>query len=172
MSEAILDICSVSKRFGDNLANDEISLSLGKGEIVALLGENGAGKTTLMSILFGHYVPDSGKVLVEGRELPPGKPRAAIRAGIGMVHQHFSLGSQPDGAWETSWPARNAYGSCDPGTGAARRKLRGIWQRFGLTVGRTRASATSRSASSSRRRDPEGALQRWHSWCSTSRRRC
>ncbi len=75
MSEAILDICSVSKRFGDNLANDDISLSLGKGEIVALLGENGAGKTTLMSILFGHYVPDSGKVLVEGRELPPGKPR-------------------------------------------------------------------------------------------------
>lgn len=133
MSEAILDICSVSKRFGDNVANDDISLSLGKGEIVALLGENGAGKTTLMSILFGHYVPDSGKVLVEGRELPPGKPRAAIRAGIGMVHQHFSLAPNLTvlenvmAGTERLWHLRS-------GTGAARRKLRGICQRFGLTV--------------------------------------
>ncbi|RVE91129.1 ABC transporter ATP-binding protein [Sinorhizobium meliloti] len=133
MSEAILDICSVSKRFGDNLANDDISLSLGKGEIVALLGENGAGKTTLMSILFGHYVPDSGKVLVEGRELPPGKPRAAIRAGIGMVHQHFSLAPNLTvlenvmAGTERLWHLRS-------GTSAARRKLSGICQRFGLTV--------------------------------------
>ncbi|RVJ57927.1 ABC transporter ATP-binding protein [Sinorhizobium meliloti] len=133
MSEAILDICSVSKRFGDNLANDDISLSLGKGEIVALLGENGAGKTTLMSILFGHYVPDSGKVLVEGRELPPGKPRAAIRAGIGMVHQHFSLAPNLTvlenvmAGTERLWHLRS-------GTSAARRKLHRICQRFGLTV--------------------------------------
>ncbi|RVP85915.1 ABC transporter ATP-binding protein [Sinorhizobium meliloti] len=133
MSEAILDICSVSKRFGDNLANDDISLSLGKGEVVALLGENGAGKTTLMSILFGHYVPDSGKVLVEGRELPPGKPRAAIRAGIGMVHQHFSLAPNLTvlenvmAGTERLWHLRS-------GTSAARRKLHHICQRFGLTV--------------------------------------
>lgn len=133
MSEAILNICSVSKRFGDNLANDDISLSLGKGEIVALLGENGAGKTTLMSILFGHYVPDSGKVLVEGRELPPGKPRAAIRAGIGMVHQHFSLAPNLTvlenvmAGTERLWQFRS-------GTSAARRKLHRICQRFGLTV--------------------------------------
>lgn len=133
MSEAILDICSVSKRFGDNLANDDISLSFGKGEVVALLGENGAGKTTLMSILFGHYVPDSGKVLVEGRELPPGKPRAAIRAGIGMVHQHFSLAPNLTvlenvmAGTERLWHLRS-------GTSAARRKLHHICQRFGLTV--------------------------------------
>ncbi|WP_027998901.1 ABC transporter ATP-binding protein [Sinorhizobium arboris] len=133
MTETVLDICSVGKRFGDNLANDDISLSLGKGEIVALLGENGAGKTTLMSILFGHYVPDSGQVLVEGRELPPGKPRAAIRAGIGMVHQHFSLAPNLTvlenvmAGTERLWHLRS-------GTSAARRKLRGICQRFGLTV--------------------------------------
>ena len=61
------------------------------GEVVALLGENGAGKTTLMSILFGHYVADEGIVRIDGEELPPGSPRAALEAGIGMVHQHFTL---------------------------------------------------------------------------------
>lgn len=133
MTEAVLDIRNVCKRFGDNLANDDISLSLGKGEIVALLGENGAGKTTLMSILFGHYVPDTGKVLVGGRELPSGKPRAAIRAGIGMVHQHFSLAPNLTvlenvmAGTESLWHFRS-------GTAAARRKLSGICQRFGLTV--------------------------------------
>ncbi|MRX49388.1 ATP-binding cassette domain-containing protein [Paracoccus sp. S-4012] len=91
MSETLLEIANVSKRFGATLANDDISLSLAKGEIVALLGENGAGKTTLMNILFGHYQPDSGHIRVMGKDLPPGRPLAAIRAGIGMVHQHFSL---------------------------------------------------------------------------------
>ena len=91
MTMPVLEITDVSKRFGDTLANDGISMSLGKGEIVALLGENGAGKTTLMSILFGHYVPDTGHIRIDGEELPPGRPRAAIGAGVGMVHQHFSL---------------------------------------------------------------------------------
>ncbi|NRP72948.1 Xylose import ATP-binding protein XylG [Ensifer psoraleae] len=133
MTIAALDISGISKRFGDNLANDDISLSLGKGEIVALLGENGAGKTTLMNILFGHYVPDSGKVLIEGQELPPGKPRAAIRAGIGMVHQHFSLAPNLTvlenvmAGTESLWRLRS-------GTDAARQKLQGICSRFGLTV--------------------------------------
>ena len=58
---------------------------------MALLGENGAGKTTLMNILFGHYVADEGSVEAFGRPLPPGDPRAALAAGIGMVHQHFTL---------------------------------------------------------------------------------
>ncbi len=62
-----------------------------RGEIVALLGENGAGKTTLMNILFGHYVADAGTVEAFGKPLPPGDPRAALAAGIGMVHQHFTL---------------------------------------------------------------------------------
>ena len=87
----VLQIDRVSKRFGDTLANDDISISLAQGEVLALLGENGAGKTTLMNILFGHYTPDQGSVSVAGHVLPPGKPRAAIAAGVGMVHQHFSL---------------------------------------------------------------------------------
>jgi ABC-type sugar transport system ATPase subunit len=56
-----------------------------------LLGENGAGKSTLVSILFGHYVADAGRIEVFGQPLPPGDPKAALAAGIGMVHQHFTL---------------------------------------------------------------------------------
>jgi len=91
-STPVLRLSGITKRFGKLTANDAISLELREGEILALLGENGAGKTTLMSILFGHYVADEGEILAFGRRLPAGKPKAAIAAGIGMVHQHFTLG--------------------------------------------------------------------------------
>ncbi|MGQ2903881.1 MAG: ABC transporter ATP-binding protein [Neoaquamicrobium sediminum] len=91
MTASALRISGITKRFGSLVANDAISLELGLGEVVALLGENGAGKTTLMNILFGHYVADEGTVEAFGKMLPPGDPRAALAAGIGMVHQHFTL---------------------------------------------------------------------------------
>ncbi len=87
----VLRLSGITKRFGSLVANDAISFSLAGGEVVALLGENGAGKTTLMNILFGHYVADEGTVVAFGRPLPPGDPRAALQAGVGMVHQHFTL---------------------------------------------------------------------------------
>lgn len=87
----ILKLEGINKRFGDLIANHNISLSLAEGEVLALLGENGAGKSTLVSILFGHYLPDSGHIEAFGQRLPPGQTRAALEAGIGMVHQHFSL---------------------------------------------------------------------------------
>ena len=92
----VLSIQGVTKRFGPLVANNGIDLDLSRGEILALLGENGAGKTTLMNILFGHYVADEGAIRVAGpdgelRPLAPGSPKAALEAGIGMVHQHFAL---------------------------------------------------------------------------------
>ena len=90
-ADPVLRLEGITKRFGSLLANDDVSLSLHAGEVLALLGENGAGKSTLVSILFGHYVADAGRVVAFGRALPPGDTRAALAAGIGMVHQHFTL---------------------------------------------------------------------------------
>lgn len=90
-AEIVLRLAGITKRFGPLVANDNVSLTLRRGEIVGLLGENGAGKTTLMNILFGHYVADEGSIEVDGAPLPAGSPGAALAAGIGMVHQHFTL---------------------------------------------------------------------------------
>jgi ABC-type uncharacterized transport system ATPase subunit len=87
----LLSLKSISKRFGSLVANDAINLDLHRGEILALLGENGAGKTTLMNILFGHYVAEEGSIEIDGRPLVSGSPKEALKAGLGMVHQHFTL---------------------------------------------------------------------------------
>jgi len=86
-----LELRGITKRFPGVLANDDVSLTVELGEILALLGENGAGKTTLMNILYGLYTPDAGEVLVDGQQLQLSSPSDSIAAGIGMVHQHFML---------------------------------------------------------------------------------
>jgi ABC-type uncharacterized transport system ATPase subunit len=87
----IVEMLNICKRFPGILANDDVSIQLRKGEILALLGENGAGKSTLMSILFGLYKPDSGTIRFKGREVHVSNPNVANELGIGMVHQHFKL---------------------------------------------------------------------------------
>ncbi len=82
-----LELRNIEKRFGQTVANRDISLGVESGTIHAVLGENGAGKSTLMKIISGFLAPDSGEVLIDGKPLPPGSPRHAAEAGIGMLHQ-------------------------------------------------------------------------------------
>jgi simple sugar transport system ATP-binding protein len=86
-----LELREITKQFPGVLANDRISVAAEKGKVLGMLGENGAGKTTLMNILSGLYKPDSGQILIDGVEHVFDDPAAAIRAGVGMVHQHFML---------------------------------------------------------------------------------
>ena len=133
MPDTVLRLQGITKRFGALLANDDISLELRHGEVLALLGENGAGKSTLMSILFGHYQSDAGSIEVFGQDLPPGNPKAALAAGIGMVHQHFTLAdnlSVLDNIILGSEPLWQPYSNRE----AARSRLLQVAQRFGLMV--------------------------------------
>lgn len=86
-----LELNGITKRFPGVVANDDVSLSVDSGEVVALLGENGAGKTTLMNILYGLYTADEGTITIDGEEVVFDSSADAIAAGIGMVHQHFML---------------------------------------------------------------------------------
>ena len=138
MSDVLLRLAGITKRFAALVANDAIDLELRRGQILALLGENGAGKTTLMNILFGHYLADAGEVLVADRggglrPLPPGSPHAALAAGIGMVHQHFTLAGNLTvldnimlGTESLWWPWQRRA--------AARARLEGLMQAAGLQV--------------------------------------
>ncbi len=91
MQENAIEINNLSKSFGSVKSNQNISLNVKKGEILALLGENGSGKSTLVNMLAGIYQPESGKIIIDGKERNFKSPQDAIHAGIGMVHQHFML---------------------------------------------------------------------------------
>lgn len=82
---------NICKTFGQVRANYNVTLDAQEGEILALLGENGSGKTTLVNMLSGIYAPDSGSIYIDDVEQHFTSPQDAIKAGIGMVHQHFKL---------------------------------------------------------------------------------
>lgn len=88
---AYINLRNISKTFGTVAANRDVCLDVNRGEILALLGENGSGKSTLVNMLSGIYAPDSGTIFIDGKEQIFTSPNDAIRAGIGMVHQHFKL---------------------------------------------------------------------------------
>ena len=94
-----LELSGIVKWFSGVPALQDVSLAVAPGEVLALVGENGAGKSTLTSIACGLYKADAGRVLAFGRELPPGDARAALDAGVGVVHQHFMLFG-PLAVWE------------------------------------------------------------------------
>ncbi len=129
----MLELRDITKRFGDVLANDRVSLTVAPGTIHALVGENGAGKSTAMRIAYGFYAADSGEVLVDGRAARLASPHDAIALGIGMVHQHFML-------VETMTVAENIVLGREPGSAvdldlaAAAERVRALSQRFGLDI--------------------------------------
>lgn len=91
MEDYIVEMRHITKRFPGIVANDDVSISIKKGEIYAILGENGAGKSTLMSMLFGMYEPDEGEIYIRGQKVHISSPSHATKLNIGMVHQHFKL---------------------------------------------------------------------------------
>ena len=86
-----IELLGVTKRFGEVVANDNVNLTVKKGEILSILGENGSGKTTLMNMLSGIYFPDEGEIRVNGKTVTIRSPKDSFELGIGMIHQHFKL---------------------------------------------------------------------------------
>ena len=129
-----LELEGMTKRFGSVVANDDISLVVEPGQIHSLLGENGAGKSTLMNLLFGLYHQDTGRILLDGKEVSFSGPGDAMAAGIGMVHQHFMLVpvfSVAENVVLGNEPI-TAMGSLD--LAVARAKVREISARFGFDI--------------------------------------
>ncbi|HEU4874690.1 MAG TPA: ABC transporter ATP-binding protein [Pyrinomonadaceae bacterium] len=129
----MLELRSITKRFGDVLANDNINIVVKPGTIHAIVGENGAGKSTAMRIAYGFYTADSGEILIDGRQVDIKSPHDAIALGIGMVHQHFML-------VETMTVAENIVLGAEPGTGlvldlkSAGAQIRQLSEEFKLAV--------------------------------------
>ncbi len=86
-----IELKGITKTFGHIVANENINLSVNRGEILAILGENGSGKTTLMNMIAGIYYPDEGHIYIDGKEVNINSPKDALDLKIGMIHQHFKL---------------------------------------------------------------------------------
>ena len=128
-----VEIRGISKRFGDVLANDSISLAIPDKSIHAIIGENGAGKSTVMNILYGFYAADEGEILIDGQTRAIHGPGDAIKLGLGMVHQHFML-------VEPLTVTENIILGAEPTTGLsidyrkARARVREISEQYGLKI--------------------------------------
>lgn len=90
-NDVMIEMRGITKHFGAVVANEDVDLTVRRGEILSVLGENGSGKTSLMNMLAGIYFPDAGHIRVEGREVVIRSPKDAFALGIGMIHQHFKL---------------------------------------------------------------------------------
>jgi simple sugar transport system ATP-binding protein len=128
-----VELRALTKRFDACVANDGVNLRVERGSIHGVVGENGAGKSTAMKMLYGIYRPDSGEILLNGKECVWSSPADAIAAGIGMVHQHFMLAGPHTaldnillGAEPTHFGVINRK--------QARQRLDQISQQFGLHV--------------------------------------
>ncbi|HLL76799.1 MAG TPA: ABC transporter ATP-binding protein [Pyrinomonadaceae bacterium] len=129
----MLELRDITKRFGEVLANDRVSIRVEPGTIHAIVGENGAGKSTAMRIAYGFYTADSGDILIDGEVRSIRTPHDAIALGVGMVHQHFML-------VETMTVAENIVLGAETGsalsldTRAAAERVRSLSSEFKLAV--------------------------------------
>ncbi|GAA4175397.1 ABC transporter ATP-binding protein [Gryllotalpicola koreensis] len=129
-----LELKGITKRFGSLTANDHISLTVEPGEVHCLLGENGAGKSTLMNVLYGLYQADEGEILLDDAVQHFAGPGDAMKAGIGMVHQHFMLVPVFTVAENVMLGHEQTKGLGRLDLPAARAKVREISRRFGFDV--------------------------------------
>ncbi len=86
-----IELKNICKSFAGNIANNNVNLTVNRGEILSILGENGSGKTTLMNMIAGIYFPDEGQIFIDGKEVVIRSPKDAFKYKIGMIHQHFKL---------------------------------------------------------------------------------
>ncbi len=129
-----LELRGITKRFGALVANDHIDLTVEAGEIHCLLGENGAGKSTLMNVLYGLYQADEGEILLDDAVQHFSGPGDAMKAGIGMVHQHFMLIPVFTVAENVMLGHEQTKAGGVLDLAAARAKVREISDRFGFDV--------------------------------------
>jgi simple sugar transport system ATP-binding protein len=128
-----IELKGISKAFGPVQANKDISMSVKRGTIHGIVGENGAGKSTLMSILYGFYKADRGEIFINGELTPIHDSQAAIRAGIGMVHQHFKLVENFTVVENVILGAEDGA-MLTPSISKARKLLRELSEEYGLKV--------------------------------------
>ncbi|MDR1302685.1 MAG: ABC transporter ATP-binding protein [Treponema sp.] len=138
MSKPYVEMCHISKRFGSVQANDDVGITVDRGEILAILGENGSGKSTLVNMLSGIYVPDSGSIMIDGQKRFFKSPKDAIAAGVGMVHQHFKLIPVMN-AWENISLGEKRGDARSSGTPFLQKKkiiekIKALEKRFGLSI--------------------------------------
>jgi simple sugar transport system ATP-binding protein len=130
----MIRLTGIEKSFGPVRANSGANLEVAKGEIHALVGENGAGKSTLMRILSGMFRPDAGRVEVEGKDVTSWSTADAIKAGVGMVHQHFMLVPTLTVTENITLGAELTKGGGRLDRARARAEMKALIERTGLSV--------------------------------------
>lgn len=124
----------ITKRFPGTLASDDISISVGEGEVLALVGENGAGKTTLMNILMGLYQADEGNIFINDKPVHFSSPNDAFAAGLGMVHQQYMLVPNMTVTENIALGYKQAWKPLKLNTAMVRRRIVEISEKYGLAV--------------------------------------
>ena len=133
MTDTILKVSGVSKRFGGLQALSDVGIEIKRGQVYGLIGPNGAGKTTFFNVLTGLYTPDSGTFELDGKPYTPTAVHEVAKAGIARTFQNIRLFAEMT-VLENVMTGTEPLWSLRSRTGAARRKLLSIAERFGLTV--------------------------------------